>query len=240
VDNLEDFNVIATYLGGVKAAEEGRPLIPFIEAAPLNNFNARPKSEADFAVKVAGSTINVITVSDGQLVTGRLIEEPLVVNGYAISDPGRDILKIAVVNRYEEEAPPAVGFVQNFGLKRGAMASSIAHDSHNIVAVGCDDGSICRAVNLVIKAKGGLAALSGSEELVLPLPVAGLMTGKDGLQVAREYQALDAFVKALGSKLSAPFMTLSFMALLVIPSLKLSDRGLFDGDAFGFIGVFNP
>jgi adenine deaminase len=142
-------------------------------------------------------------------------------------------LKIVVVNRYKD-APIAKAFIKNFGIKKGAIASSVAHDSHNIVAVGVDDESICRAVNLVIEKEGGVSCV-GDGEMILPLPVGGLMSTEDGYEVAKNYSAIDKAAKELGSTLSAPFMTLSFMALLVIPHLKLSDLGLFDGDCFSFI-----
>ena len=151
-----------------------------------------------------------------------------------VSDTDRDILKIAVVNRYTE-AVVALAFIKNTGLKEGAIASSVAHDSHNIVAVGVDDDSICQAVNGVIEQQGGISCVGPQASLVLPLPVAGLMSANDGYEVARSYTAIDAMAKSLGATLSAPFMTLSFMALLVIPHLKLSDLGLFDGDGFKFI-----
>jgi len=155
------------------------------------------------------------------------------------SDTETDMLKITVVNRYQA-APVATAFIRNFGLKRGAIASSVAHDSHNIVAVGADDESLCRAINAVIRAQGGVSCVDGETEQVLPLPVAGLMSTEDGYEVAERYAAIDAAAKALGSPLNAPFMTLSFMALLVIPHLKLSDLGLFDGDSFSFINPSTP
>ncbi|HZF65605.1 MAG TPA: adenine deaminase C-terminal domain-containing protein, partial [Chitinophagaceae bacterium] len=157
-----------------------------------------------------------------------------VVNNQVVSDPASDILKIIVVNRYSPAAP-AVALIKNFGLKRGAIASSVAHDSHNIVAVGADDANLCQAVNLLIQSKGGISVSSAERELVLPLPIAGLMSVEDGYTVAENYSTLDAAAKELGSTLSAPFMTLSFMALLVIPHLKISDMGLFDGDSFSFM-----
>ena len=170
---------------------------------------------------------------DGQLITNKLLLQPKIESGKIVADVARDVLKIAVVNRYGK-APVALSFIKNFGLRSGALASSVAHDSHNIVAVGVDDESICRAVNLVIGQKGGISCVGNGKEQVLPLPVAGLMTTDDGYRVAEQYALLDAAAKSLGSHLTAPFMTLSFMALLVIPHLKLSDKGLFDGDAFLF------
>ena len=181
--------------------------------------------------------LNVIAALDGQVFTGRLAMPPRIENGLAIADPGRDLLKLAVVNRYQN-ARPAVGFIQGFGLREGALASSVSHDSHNIAAVGADDESLCAAVNSVIRAQGGIAAVAGGREWTLPLPVAGIMSTDTAAAVARAYLELDRAAKALGSGLRAPFMTLSFMALLVIPRLKLSDRGLFDGDRFGFIPLF--
>src|SRR5205814_310937 len=178
--------------------------------------------------------IPVIEALDGQLITNKLILPSKNENGCAVSDPARDILKIVVVNRYKD-APIAKAFIKNFGLKQGALASSVAHDSHNIVAVGVDDESICKAVNLVIDSKGGVACVKENLEMLVPLPVAGLMSVDDGYKVAQQYSLIDKAAKDAGSKLAAPFMTLSFMALLVIPHLKLSDKGLFDGDAFQLI-----
>jgi adenine deaminase len=173
----------------------------------------------------------VIEAYDGQLVTGQLDLQPLRSDGRWVSDPDRDILKIVVVNRYNE-APVAKAFIRNIGLKKGALASSVAHDSHNIVAVGVDDESLCRAVNGVIAHQGGVSCVVGERESVLPLPVGGLMSVDDGYKVAEAYTAIDRMAKEAGSTLEAPFMTLSFMALLVIPKLKLSDLGLFDGEEF--------
>jgi adenine deaminase len=170
---------------------------------------------------------------DGQLITNKIFIAPKIENGKIVTDLENDILKIVVVNRYND-APIAKAFIKNFGLKHGSIASSVAHDSHNIVAVGVDDESLCRAVNLIINYKGGVSCV-GEKEIVLPLPVAGLMSMENGYIVAEKYKAIDKAAKALGSTLSSPLMTLSFMALLVIPHLKLSDKGLFDGDGFSFV-----
>ena len=167
------------------------------------------------------------------MITNKLIYELAVDHGNITSDTIDDILKIVVVNRYKD-APIAKAFIKNFGLKSGAIASSVAHDSHNIVAVGVDDESICKAINLVIAEKGGVSCVSNNRKSVLALPVAGLMSSEDGYEVAEKYAAIDREAKSLGSHLSSPFMTLSFMALLVIPHIKLSDKGLFDGDEFRF------
>jgi len=175
----------------------------------------------------------VLTALDGQLITEQRYEEPAISGGFVVSDPKRDILKIVVKNRYNE-APAAVGFIGNMGLAKGAIASCVAHDSHNIIAIGADDAAIVAAINLVIDSKGGIAIADDEKSLLLPLPFAGIMSGEDGYLVAGQYDLMDKKAKGMGSKMSAPFMTLSFMALLVIPALKLSDKGLFDGTKFSF------
>lgn len=234
------FRVWQTWLRGELVAEAGHSLLRPTpgEAAP-NFFVAEPRQPADFRLEAPQTTVRarVIVAEDGQLVTGEEIVALPVVDGAVVADPARDLLKIVVVNRYEPRARIAVAFVKNIGLTRGALASSVAHDSHNIVAVGCDDDALCQAVNLVIGAKGGLAATDGAgQDRVLPLPVAGLMSDGEGYAVAEAYTQLDAFSKdVLGSGLRAPFMTVSFLALLVIPALKLSDKGLFDGARFEFV-----
>ncbi|HPI93470.1 MAG TPA: adenine deaminase [Deltaproteobacteria bacterium] len=235
VDDLDAFTVQETYCRGRLAARGGASLLHCVTQQAVNAFHAVPMEEAAFAVRARIGAVNVMEAGDGSLTTGRSVEEPLVRGGYAVSDPGRDILKIAVVNRYRE-SPPALAFIRGFGLKRGACASSVAHDSHNIVAVGVEDADICRAVNTVIGNRGGLAVASGSLTESLRLPIAGLMSDAEGPQVAAGYARLQKLTGELGSPLSAPFITLSFMALLVIPRLKLSDRGLFDAEWF----VFTP
>ena len=179
--------------------------------------------------------LNLIGAINGQLITRRLRETPRLKGGAIVADAKRDILKIAVVNRYAPQTPVAVAFIRGFGLKAGAIASSVAHDSHNVVAVGVDDVSLCAAINLVIRSRGGISVVGRGKRAVLPLPIAGLMSDRDGRATARRYTTLDARAKKLGSKLDAPFMTLSFMALLVIPDLKLSDRGLFSATKWGFV-----
>jgi adenine deaminase len=169
------------------------------------------------------------------LITGKELLPGKVENGHFVADPSRDVLKIAVVNRYQD-AKPAIGWIRNFGLKRGAIAGSVAHDSHNIVAVGTNDDDLCAAINLVIEARGGVSLADGGTTDILPLPVAGIMTDADAYSVGEAYAKIDTQAKALGSALGAPYMTLSFMALLVIPHLKMSDLGLFDGDAFKLVG----
>lgn len=244
VKDLVNFEVIKTYINGELVAENGKSLIRSQESGVINNFSCSKRNVEDFSVVWNGEKeIPVIEALDGQLITNKLFFEPNVTDRKIVSDTDRDILKIVVVNRYSD-APVAKAFIKNFGLKQGALASSVAHDSHNIVAVGVDDDSICRAVNKVIEKKGGVSVatnyqspdgkLSMQTESVVALPVAGLMSNEDGYIVAEAYTEIDRAAKELGSTLAAPFMTLSFMALLVIPHLKLSDKGLFDGDRFEF------
>ncbi|WP_293304763.1 adenine deaminase [Pedobacter sp. UBA5917] len=239
IEDLKNFKVKQTYIDGLLLAENGKTLGDWVkhveDKESVNHFDCSLKQEEDFVYPFTGQEeIPVIEALDGQLITNRLSAKPKVSDGNIISDLENDVLKMVVVNRYHD-APVAVSFVKNFGLKHGAIASSVAHDSHNIIAVGADDKSICEAVNLVIKETGGVVALGNGKEEVLGLPVAGLMSNQNGYKVAESYTSIDQFAKDLGSTLLAPFMTLSFMALLVIPHLKLSDKGLFDGDEFKFV-----
>lgn len=238
VDNLQDFKVQQTYLNGVIVAENGVSNIPNLPSEIVNNFDCNKKIINDFAVKSEGEIIKVIKVLDGQLITLKSEHLSNLSGGFCVSDVENDILKITVINRYFD-APPAVAFIKNFGLKKGAIASSVAHDSHNIIAVGVDDDSICEAVNLIIESQGGVSAVDGKGiKNLLKLPIAGIMSGEDGYEVAKEYATIDRFAKQLGCKLNSPFMSLSFMALLVIPNLKLSDLGLFDGEKFSLTDLF--
>jgi adenine deaminase len=237
VKDLKDFKVISTYIDGEKLAENGKTLIQPIKNEIINNFHTSLKKPEDFKIKANGTKVRVIEALDGQLITPEISGEILIKDGFAESNPAEDILKITVVNRYED-APPAVAFIKNFGLKTGAIASSVGHDSHNIIAVGIDDESICKAVNLIIKAKGGVSAVSGVKKEILPLPVGGIMSASDGYEVAAAYTSIDRLAKEMGATLNSPFMTLSFMALLVIPDLKLSDKGLFNGQRFEFEELF--
>jgi len=252
VDSLDNLSVLRTWIGGQLVAENGRTTIPRVEPAVANNFHPTRISASDIAVDAPADSrfkLQVIEALDGQLITNRLEFPAQVVNEAVHAQLELDILKLVVVNRYFA-APPAIAFIKNFGLKRGAMASSVAHDSHNVIAVGTNDVDIATAINLVMDAGGGLSAAAVAESLrdsdasfaetrprvaeVLPLPVAGLMATGTCEEVGHAYGKLDKLVKAWGSPLRAPYMTLSFMALLVIPALKLSDRGLFDGSKFEF------
>ena len=233
VEDLVQFKVLKTYIRGILVSENGKTLISIAsdDGYYPNQFDCSEITTDSIQIKRESGPVPVIEALDGQLITNRLHLPLDSVNGLLQADPANDILKIVVVNRYFN-APPAVGFIRNIGLKAGAIASSVAHDSHNIVATGIDDDSIVTAVNSIIRCKGGIACISSEEELVLPLPVAGLMSPEDGYNISRQYTRIDQKAKELGTHLSAPFMTLSFMALLVIPHLKLSDKGLFDGDSF--------
>jgi adenine deaminase len=237
VDNLTDFTVLKTVINGQPVAEKGKTRLMHRTPIVLNRFKAGKENPDDFRVDIKGTNIRVIGAIENQLITDSLIETPRTECRNAVSDTERDILKIAVVNRYEER-PPAIGFIKNFGLQKGAIASSIAHDSHNIVAVGVDDHTICDAVNLIIQQRGGVSLVSDEFREVLALPVAGIMSDEDGFIVAEKYARLNTLAKKLGTRLSAPYMTLSFMALLVIPHLRISDKGLFDSRSFTFTDLF--
>jgi adenine deaminase len=231
LENLSDFRVKQTYIDGECVASEGTCVLAPISHNCINRFQERMVSEEEFSVKDEHNFIRIIEARDGQLITGEVHDRPKVESGFLVSDTERDILKMAVVNRYTD-TKVSVGFIRNFGLRAGAIASTVAHDSHNIIVTGTSDREIAHAVNLLMKNQGGLCVVNKGEEHVLPLPVAGLMSDREAGFVGPQYAKLDALAKELGSELRAPFMTLSFMALLVIPQLKLSDLGLFDGGQF--------
>jgi adenine deaminase len=235
-EDLKNFNVLKTFVNGELVAENGKSFINAVPFDTPNNFNVAAKTPADFRVQGDGRKIRVIEALEGQLVTNEIHAPGVSENGNLVSDTANDILKMAVVNRYTD-VQPAVAFIKNFGLKKGAIASSVAHDCHNIVVVGTSDAEICNAVNLIIENRGGICAVNNDDRKILPLPVAGIISDKDGWQTGKLYQEIDAMAKSLGSGLKAPFMTLSFMALLVIPDLKLSDNGLFSGKDFKFVDL---
>jgi len=237
VDNFTDMNVLSTWVNGEKVAENGKTLISSVSEVPFNKFEIGKIVPSEICVNPEEGQILVQGAFDGQLITEQMVVVPTIVGNNVVSDPAGDILKIVVKNRYHE-SKAAVGFIHNIGLKRGAIASCVAHDSHNIIAVGVDDESIATAINLIIEAKGGISLVDGALKITLPLPFAGIMTGVEGFEVARLYDEMDKKAKEMGSSLSAPYMTLSFMALLVIPDLKLSDKGLFDGTRFAFTSLF--
>jgi adenine deaminase len=236
VENLTDFNVLETYIDGELVAKERESFIKKVDFEILNNFNTSKKEVHEFAFTSTSKKIKVIEALDGELVTNAIEVKSLVKEGNIISNIEKDILKMTVVNRYKNTLP-AIAFIKNFGLKQGAIASSVGHDSHNIIAVGVSDEMIAKAVNLLIENKGGICAVTENNSHVVPLPIAGIMSDEPADVIGKAYAKLDAIAKDLGSTLKAPYMTLSFMALLVIPSLKLSDKGLFDGNTFTFTSV---
>ncbi len=251
VEDLKDFKTLQTYINGELVFDEDISKIDSVPFEILNNFHTDKKEVSDFRYESSATLrlrsgqakIRVIEALEGQLVTNEIIVESLLQDGNLVSNVEKDILKMTVVNRYQNQKP-AIAFIKNFGLKKGAIASSVGHDSHNIIAVGVSDEAICKAVNLLIETKGGICAVSDSENLsadkaekVVALPVAGIMSDQDAKTIGVQYAELDKMAKQLGSSLHAPYMTLSFMALLVIPSLKLSDKGLFDGNGFQYTNL---
>jgi adenine deaminase len=236
VEDLVHFNVLQTFIDGELVAENGRSFVADVTFETPNNFNTSKKKISDFEVAGTASKIRVIEALEGQLITNEIHCQALLSEGKILVDTSNDVLKMAVVNRYQD-SKPAIAFIKNFGLKKGAIASSVAHDCHNIVVVGTSDEEICQAVNLIIENTGGICAVDGDNRKSLALPVAGIMSDTNGWDTGKSYQEIDAMAKELGSKLNAPFMTLSFMALLVIPDLKLSDKGLFSGKSFSFVDL---
>jgi len=238
VKDLESFEVTSTYINGQLVAKDGVSFIERVDEITINNFDTDFKQVEDFALTPETETLHVIKAIDGALITESFEAPASIEQGNTVSNTENDVLKMVVVNRYSN-SPPAIAFINGFALKEGALASCVGHDSHNIIAVGTNDADICKAVNLIIKNKGGISAVDSKKEHVLPLPVAGIMSTDAGDIVANSYSTIDQFSKEiLGCRLRAPFMTLSFMALLVIPRLKLSDKGLFDGGDFKFTPLF--
>ena len=237
VNNLEDLEVQQTYINGQLVADNGRSFIKSESSSIINNFNCKLKEEKDFNYEfLQGLTqLNVIEALDGQILTKKLTIQVQSNKDGSIIFSEKDILKIVVINRYND-APVSIAYIRNFGIKNGAIASSVAHDSHNIIAIGSDDHCICKAVNQIIVNQGGISVYSKLTDStqILPLPIAGLMSNNDGYSIAKKYTQIDQEAKKLGTKLTSPFMTLSFLALLVIPELKLSDKGLFDVSNFQF------
>lgn len=237
VDNLAGFNIQQTFINGILVASKGKSLLQSYKDESPNRFLASPVTASDIEVVGGEGKMKVIQAFDGALVTEKFLADPVLSNGKVVSDVATGIMKITVINRYEP-SKPAVAFIRGFGLQRGAMASTVAHDSHNIICIGTNDTDMVSVINSLIAHKGGIAVTDGQSLDVLPLPVAGLMTGIDGYEVAEKYENINKKALALGGPLKAPFMTLSFMALLVIPELKLSDKGLFDGIRFSFTELF--
>jgi adenine deaminase len=238
VDNLTDFSVLETWINGIKVFSKHDFIsLPAISVSPLNNFQEYSITENDLKIRNENKDFKAIGVLDGELLTKSVIIKNLSSSSFLESDIERDVLKIAVINRYFK-TKPALGFIHHFGLKRGAVASSVAHDSHNIIVVGTNDADMLSAISILMKSKGGIVVVEGDSSWHLPLPIAGLLSTMDAEYVAWQYLEINQKVKECGSRLHAPLMTLAFMALLVIPELKLSDKGLFDGTKFEFTSLF--
>ena len=236
IEDLQKFNVLETYINGELVAKNGESFIKSVPFDILNNFNTDKKKLEDFRVASSSPKIRVIEALDGELVTNEIQCNSTMIDRNLVSNTKEDVLKMSVVNRYQN-SKPSIAFIKNFGIKRGAIASSVGHDSHNIIAIGTSDEFICKAVNLLIQHKGGICAINETTEKVVALPIAGIMSDQPAEIIGKSYAELDAMAKKMGSTLRAPFMSLSFMALLVIPSLKLSDQGLFDGTTFKFTSL---
>ena len=236
IEDLQKFNVLETYINGELVAKNGESFIKSVPFDILNNFNTDKKKIEDFRVASSSLKIRVIEALDGELVTNEIECNSTIIDRNLVSNTKEDVLKMTVVNRYQN-SKPSIAFIKNFGIKRGAIASSVGHDSHNIIAIGTSDEFICKAVNLLIQHKGGICAINETTEKVVALPIAGIMSDQPAEIIGKSYAELDAMAKKMGSTLRAPFMSLSFMALLVIPSLKLSDQGLFDGTTFKFTSL---
>lgn len=236
IEDLQKFNVLETYINGELVAKNGESFIKSVPFDILNNFNTDKKKIEDFRVAASSPKIRVIEALDGELVTNEIQCNSKIIDRNLVSNTKEDVLKMTVVNRYQN-SKPSIAFIKNFGIKRGAIASSVGHDSHNIIAIGTSDEFICKAVNLLIQHKGGICAINETTEKVVALPIAGIMSDQPAEIIGKSYAELDAMAKKMGSTLRAPFMSLSFMALLVIPSLKLSDQGLFDGTTFKFTSL---
>ncbi len=237
VEDLKDFKVLQTYIDGNLVYDKGTVLIDKESEKAVNNFNCETLKIEDILVKPETNRIKVIVAQDGDLLTGKEIIEPKIKDGFIESDIDRDILKIVVVNRYQK-SKPQIGFIKNFKLNRGAIAGSVAHDSHNIIAIGTNDTDIVNAINKVIENTGGIVAVDGNDYKELKLNVAGLMSTEEAEDVAEKYHDVHNLAKEFGSTLTAPFMTMAFMALLVIPELKIGDKGLFDVSTFNFTSLF--
>ncbi|ASJ27636.1 adenine deaminase [Borrelia turicatae] len=234
--DLKTFKVDKTYINGKLVFSDGKSYIPLLNENPINNFNCSKKSIDDFKFFTQSKTIPTINCINNQIITNKTMTDSNLLAPNFESNISKDILKIAVINRYNNHNKISIGFTKNFGLKNGAIGSTVAHDSHNIIVLGTSDEYLCKAANLIIENKGGLCALNNQDTLILKLPIAGLMSMSPPKEVALKYIQLNNFCRnVLGSNLDSPLMTLSFMSLTVIPHLKINDKGLFDVDSFSFL-----
>jgi adenine deaminase len=241
VTDLETLDIETVYCGGVKIAQDGRMAPDIHKPAPVpvpTSMNLT-SADLDFAVPAEGQRLRVIEIIPNQIITGQRILEATTDGGYVVTDPARDLAKLAVIERHARTGRVGLGFVTGLGLKRGAVASSVAHDSHNIVVAGVVDTDIQAAVEAIIAMQGGLAVVDdGRVRAALPLPIGGLMSDAPLPTVCSQLDHLLAEARALGSRMPDPFMTLSFLALPVIPALKLTDKGLVDVERFEFVPLF--
>jgi adenine deaminase len=240
VKDFETMECLATYKAGELLAKNGESHLTYIPETPINAFVSRQLDIAEIRVQTSSDhskvQVKCIEALNGQLITNSIISTLPVKDGIVQCDPSQDVLKMVCINRYSH-SKPAIAYIKNFGLQSGAIGSTVAHDSHNIIVVGVDDEAILTSINQLMHTQGGINVVHENQVQALPLPLAGLMSVEPAEIVAKNYAHLDKEAKQLGSKLDAPFMTLSFMALLVIPHLKLSDLGLFDGDSFNFTNL---
>lgn len=237
VKDYTKMDVLETWINGEKVYDRGKVLFNYLGSKKINKFNCTKLNTNNLSVIQKGNKIRIIKAFDGELITKENIWDLTGKRRFVDSDPDSDIIKIVVKDRYKN-MPPAIGFIRGFELKQGAFASSVAHDSHNIICIGTNDGDIITAINEIIKMKGGLTVVSKNRIASLQLPIAGIISDKPINEIADKYETLSRMVKSFGCKMSAPFMTLSFMALLVIPELKISDKGLFDGRSFKPVPLF--
>ncbi len=241
LNNLRDFNVLETYINGKLVAKDGKALFELPEVKKMNFFDIKQKNVNDFKInsnkKNGVIKVHVIGLVENQIITKKLIETLKVDNYEILPDLGKDILRIAVAERYGNNNL-ALGFIKGFMLKEGAIASSVAHDSHNIISIGFEKNDITRAINTVIEMRGGLTLVRNNQVLIrIALPIAGLMSDKPAEDIVKKLNRFYLILKALGCTLNSPLMILSFMSLPVVPELKLTDRGLFDVEKFGFINL---
>ncbi len=242
VNNLKDFEIQSTFISGEQVFDKANNNLVCNDLLSdntniINNFNRSEITEKDIKLIAQTSAIKVIKAKDKELYTKAIVCNAKIQDNFVVSDTENDVLKLVVCNRYNN-TKPAIAFINGFGLKNGAMASTIAHDSHNIIAVGTCDELIVKVINQLVANKGGICITNGEKTESLPLPIAGLMSGETIDVVSSKYESLNNFAKSLGCKMNAPFMTMAFMALLVIPEIKLSDKGLFDAKSFEFTSVF--
>ncbi len=233
--DIKTFKIDKTYINGKLVFNDGISHIPLISEIPINNFNCEQKSILDFKFSTKNKMIPIINCINNQIITYKaMIDSNLLAPDFQ-SNIAEDILKIAVINRYENNSKISIGFIKNFGIRKGAIGSTVAHDSHNIIVVGTNDEYLCKATNIIIENKGGLCALNNEKTIIIKLPISGLMSALPAKEIASQYVKLNDFCKnVLGSQLDDPLMTLSFMSLTVVPHLKINDKGLFDVDSFCF------